>query len=134
MKSRKIIFTLLILLSCCQFVFGQNGLATVDAVKYFDENKRWYNNFTEHWFNFFDIPEEEIRNAIIHWEQIGEDLKNSANEGEGTYGNGGDTHGDFLRWSEKSGFVWLNVNKCNGGPMKITRGRVLVTQVSKSLF
>lgn len=130
MKLKKIASVILILLSGCQFVFSQKGASTDDAVKYFDENKRWYNDFTEHWFNFFDIPEEEVRNAIIHWEQIGEDLKISANESEGTYGNGGDTHGDYLRWSEKSGFVWLNVNKCNGGPMKITRGRVSITQSS----
>lgn len=134
MKLKKIISTLLILLSSCQFIFSQNEALAIDAVKYFDENKRWYNNFTEHWFQFFDIPEEEVRNAIIHWEQIGEDLKNSANKSEGTYGNGGDTHGDYLRWSEKSGFVWLNVNKCNGGPMKITRGKVLVTQSSVRLI
>lgn len=130
MKYKKIISTLLILLSGCHFVFSQNDTTAIDAVKYFDEKKRWYNNFTEHWFQFFDIPEDEVRNAIIHWEQISEDLKNSVKQSEGTYGNGGDTHGDYLRWSEKSGFIWLNVNKCNGGPMKITRGRVSVTESS----
>lgn len=124
------IFAILILLSGCQFAFAQKDAPTVDAVKYFDENKRWYNDFTEHWFNFFDIPEDEVRSAIIHWEQIGEDLKNSINRAEGTYGNGGDTRGTYLRWSEKSGFVWLDVNKCNGGPMKITRGTVAVTTSS----
>ncbi|HLM61969.1 MAG TPA: hypothetical protein VK308_14280 [Pyrinomonadaceae bacterium] len=120
----------MVLLLNCQFVFSQNGAATVDAVRYFDENKRWYNNFTEHWFYFHDIPEEDIRSSIIYWEQIGEDLKTSVNRGEGTYGNGGETHGSYFRWSEKSGFIWLTVNKCIGGPMKITRGRVSVTPIS----
>ena len=100
---------------------------SVDALKYFDENKRWYNEFTEHWFYFHDIPEADIRESIVHWEKIGSDIKNSTSLVEGIYANGGDTHGDYLQWSEKSGFVWLKVNKCGGGPMKIIRGKVVVT-------
>lgn len=96
-----------------------------DVVKFFDENKRWYNGFTETWFYFADISEEEIRDAIIHWEKIGGDLKSSTNVWAGTYGDGGETHGDYFRWSEENGFVWLKVNKCQGGPMQIIRGKVV---------
>ena len=105
-------------------------MSKAEALKYFDENKRWYNEFTEHWFYFFDISEEEIRDSISLWEEIGEDLANSTNKLEGTYESGDTIHGSYLRWSEKSGFVWLVVNKCNGGPMQIIEGRVLVTPIS----
>lgn len=125
MKLHKLFLSFLLLLLSPTIYFGQ--AEDIDAVKYFDENKRWYNTFTEHWFMFFDIPEAEIRDSIIQFDKISKDLKTSKNEWEGTYGNGGDTHGSYLHWSKNSGFVWLVVNKCNGGPMKITRGKVLVT-------
>jgi hypothetical protein len=99
----------------------------VDSLKYFDENKRWYNEFTEHWFHFFDIPESDVRDSITQFDKIGKDFQKPENEWEGTYGNGGDTHGNYLRWSEKNGFILLVVNKCNGGPTQIRRGRVVVT-------
>lgn len=125
----RVFLTLILLFSFSVFATAQDK-EPVDGIKYFNETKRWYNEFTEHWFYFFDISEEEIRDSIAHWDRIGEDIRNSTNRAEGTFGNGGDTHGDYLRWSEKSGFIWLNVNKCNGGPMKITRGRVSLTQSS----
>jgi hypothetical protein len=126
MKLQKIILVLLFLLASVPICFGQvnEKKPSVDAVKYFDENKRWYNEFTEHWFYFNNISENDIRDSIIHWEQIGKDLENTTNEWSGTFGNGGETHGDYLRWSEKSGFIWLRVNKCQGGPMQIIRGKV----------
>jgi len=109
------------------------GDASVDAVKYFDENKRWYNTFTEHWFYFHSIPEDEVRSAIEQWEQIGADLaKPVANEG--TFLKWGETHGQVFRWSEKSGFIWLDVNKCSGGPMAIVRGKVIVEPGYVRLF
>lgn len=129
MKFLKLLFTIPLIFIAFQNHFGQN-IENVDGVKYFDENQRWYNNFTEHWFSFPDIPLNEVRNSIIYWEEIGKDLKTPTNEWEGTYENGGETHGDFFRWSAKSGFILLNVNKCQGGPMRITRGRVQITKTS----
>lgn len=127
----KYLLTVLVLFFSFQFSFSQTAQNTnIDAVEYFDVNKRWYNEFTEHWFYFHDIPEEEIRNSIVFWEQIGRDLKSPENEWGGTYGNGGETHGDYLRWSEKSGFIWLAVNKCIGGPMHIMQGKVKVSSYS----
>ena len=116
------LFPILLLISA---TFAQQT-KPVDAVRYWDENKRWYNEFTEHWFHFHDISENDVRDSIVFWEKIGRDLEDLAASG-GMYGNGGDTHGDYLRWSEASGFIWLNVNKCAGGPMRITRGRVIVS-------
>lgn len=131
----KSILTILIMLFAFQISFGQSVQSVeVDAVKYFDENKRWFNEFTEHWFQFYDIPEEEIRNSIIQFEKISKDLKTTQSEWEGTYGNGGDTHGNYLHWSEKNGFILLVVNKCNGGPTKIARGRVIKTDTSIQLI
>lgn len=121
--SSLIFFSLFLALA--SFAYSQNA-DKVDVVKYFDENKRWYNDYTEHWFNFFDIPEEEVRNSIIQWEKIGADLENAKEQWAGTFFSGGETHGDYFRWSEKNGFVWLKVNKCAGGPMQIIRGRVIV--------
>lgn len=129
MKLINFIFVFFILVIGNITTFGQNNEQTVDAVEYFDLNKRWYNEFTEHWFYFADIPENEVRNAIIQWEQIGKDLKTSSNKNKGTYGDGGDTHGSYFRWSEKSGFIWLNVNKCQGGPVQIVRGKVSADNV-----
>lgn len=124
----KSFLTIFILLFALQNSFGQSlQNSEVDGLKYFDENKRWYNEFTEHWFQFFDIPESEIRDSIAQFDKIGKDLRTPENAWEGTYGNGGDTHGSYIRWSEKNGFIWLIVNKCNGGPMQIIRGKVVVT-------
>lgn len=128
MRFQKFFFLILVLFFALQNSFGQSVQNTeVDALKYFDENKRWYNEFTEHWFNFYDIPESEIRDSIAQFDKIGKDLRNPENEWEGTYGNGGDTHGSYLRWSEKNGFILLVINKCNGGPTQIKRGKVVVT-------
>lgn len=128
MRFQKFSFLILILFFSLQNSFGQSVKTTeVDAVKYFEENRRWYNEFTEHWFQFFDIPEEEIRQSILQFEKISNDLKSSNNSWEGTYGNGGETHGNYIHWSENNGFLLLVVNKCNGGPTQIIRGKVAVT-------
>lgn len=129
--SSLIFFSLFLALA--SFAYSQNA-DKVDVVKYFDENKRWYNDYTEHWFRFFDIPEEEVRNSIIQWEKIGADLENAKEQWAGTFVNGSDTHGDYFRWSEKSGFVWLKVNKCAGGPMQIIRGRAIADSDKVQLF
>lgn len=121
-----ILLVLFNLLNVPLLIKAQNA-EKVDAVKYFDDNKRWHNQYTEHWFHFHDIPEEEIRNSIIQWEQIGKDLENVKQEWAGTFASGSDTHGDYFRWSEKSGFVWLSVNKCRGGPMQVIRGSVVAS-------
>jgi hypothetical protein len=117
--------TVLIIVFGSQFVLAQSAQPnhTVDAVKYFDENKRWYQQYTEHWFNFSDIPESEVRKSIQLWEFIGQDLSGSSDKYSGTYGSGGDTHGSYLRWSKGAGFILLHVNKCQGGPTQIIRGR-----------
>lgn len=130
MQLRVVFFALLIFLTFSQVNIAQNIEKTeaFDAVKFFDEHKRWNNGFTESWFYFSDIPEEEIRKVIIQWEEIGKDLKDSKTGWAATYQNGGDTHGDYFRWSEKNGFIWLKVNKCRGGPMQIIRGKVFVSE------
>jgi hypothetical protein len=120
-------------LALTMFAYGQNE-GKVDAVKYFDENKRWYNEYTEHWFSFFDIPENQIRDSIIHWEKIGADIEGSNDDWTGTFATHGETHGSYFRWSQRNGFIWLSVNKCVGGPMRITRGRVVVQSNMIKLF
>ena len=106
--------------------------ATVDPLAFFDKEKRWYRGASaESWFNFFGIPESDVRNSIEHWERIGRDIENARSGG---YGSGGATHGTYVRWSERSGFVWLDVDHCMGGPMRIVRGRAEVVPTGVILF
>lgn len=122
----KTILTFLITLLTAATVFNQIAPPT-DPVTFFDERKVWYNGFTETWFRF-DFSDEEVRDSIVHWEQIGKDLSvSSSKDLSGFYLGGGETHGEYLRLSEKSGFVWLHVNKCLGGPVRILRGKVQMT-------
>src|SRR5687767_3131052 len=83
-------------------VFAIPGVAqagdTVDPLAFFDANKRWYRgDSAESWFNFFDIPESDVRKSLEHWERIGRDLGDSRSGG---YRSGGATHGTYVRWSE----------------------------------
>ena len=117
---------LTVFLACLAFTssaFSQES-GKIDPLKFFDEHKRWYRGNTEAWFYFFDIPEAEVRKSIEHWEEIGKDLKNlDSSLTKGHYGIGGETHGSYLRWSQEKGFIWLHVDFCQGGPMRILRGR-----------
>lgn len=111
------------LFPCGDRILGQK-IDQADPIAIFDEDKRWYNGFTEAWFRFFDISESDVRNSIEQWELIGRELGSAEASLPGTYASGGDTHGNYLRWSENSGFVLLVVDKCQGGPTTIVRGRV----------
>jgi hypothetical protein len=97
-----------------------------DPLKIFDEHKRWYTGpDSEAWFNFFGIPEDEVRKSIEYWEAVGKDLADlDGSLTKGRYYSGGHTHSSFLRWSKGKGFIWLHVDHCQGGPMRILRGRV----------
>lgn len=98
----------------------------IDPLKFFDEHKRWYTGSNaEPWFYFSDIPDTEVRKSIEHWEEIGKDIVDlDGSLTRGIYAGGGSTHGSFLRYSQKKGFIWLHVDFCQGGPIKILRGRV----------
>jgi hypothetical protein len=99
----------------------------VDPLEFFDKEKRWWRGGSESWFNFFGIPEAEVRNSIEQWERIGRDIEKSGSTRSAGYGGiGGGTHGTYVRWSALSGFVWLDVDDCAGGPMRIVRGRAEV--------
>ena len=73
MQNRKLFVLLALVLSWSLSAIAQDK-PQIDPVAFFDENKRWYNGFTETWFQFFDIPEAEVRKSIVHWELIGRDL------------------------------------------------------------
>ena len=121
---RPFAYAALIILASSVPAFSQQP-SQIDPLALFDEKKVWHTGFTEAWFNFFGIPEGEIRKTIEHWENIGRDLtKATDSKSSGRYYSGGVTHGSFLRWSESNGFVWLDVDHCMGGPMRIRRGRV----------
>lgn len=123
-KRSLIVLSFLALFSAAT-LFAQNA-ERPDPLKIFDEHKRWYTGTTEAWFNFFDIPESDIRSSIEHWEEIGKDLGTIDSSKKGRFGSGGDTHGSYLRWTLEKGFIWLHVDHCQGGPMRILRGSVEV--------
>ncbi len=122
-RTQKMLSVVALVVASGLFTFAQEK-QQIDPIKFFDEHQRWYNGFTEAWFQFYGIPEIEVRKSIEHWEQIGRGPKKPTNPGGGIYASGGDTHGSYVRWSAENGFVWLDVNKCEGGPMRILRGRV----------
>jgi hypothetical protein len=114
MRFRSLL-TCALFLAFCVSSFAQGAVAP-DPLAFFDEHKRWYNGFTEAWFQFFDIPEADVRTSIGVWQEIGK---------AGTlYASGGSTHGTYVMWSMEKGFMSLDVDKCQGGPMRITSGRV----------
>jgi hypothetical protein len=110
------------------------GDGSVDPLAFFDKEKRWYRGNSESWFNFFDIPESDVRKSLEHWERIRHDLENLGSTKSGSFGRGGATHGTIVLWSERSGFVWLEVDHCMGGPMRIVRGRAEVAPTGVILY
>ena len=117
---KRLLFSTLIILLLANISSAQDPLSV------FDKDKRWFNGFTEAWFYFPGMTEGDVRESIEHWERIGEEWKQPTNRFAGIFMSGGETHGDYFRWAPNNGFVWLNVNKCMGGPMQILRGRVEV--------
>ena len=106
--------------------FGAHGVAA-QSEDYLAT--RWQNGLTEPWFMDSErYNKEEAATAQARWKAIGDDLKNPADdEWAGDYFVGGDTHGSYLRWSVKSGFVLAHVDKCAARVMDFSYGKVVVT-------
>ena len=102
------------------FAFPKTSSAQLDQLGY------WENGISEPWwFSSADFNKEDTVTAVKLWHTIGEEIKQQqGGELGGTYFRGGETHGTFLRWSSKTGFVMANVDKCQARVMLLRYGRV----------
>src|SRR5215203_4724566 len=124
-----------ILFSAFLFVFCVSAFAqTPDPLAFFDEHKRWYNGPGEPWFYFFDIAKADVRRSIEKWVEINRSLESAGRGDGGHFWSGGFTHGTVVRWSKDKGYIWLDVDLCQGGPMRIVHGRVEKTPVGLTLI
>ncbi|HET6891555.1 MAG TPA: hypothetical protein VFH31_10665 [Pyrinomonadaceae bacterium] len=101
------------------FAFPHNSSAQLDQWAY------WDNGVSESWwFSSADFGKEEAVTAVKLWQRIGEEIKEQqSDELGGDYFRGGETHGTFLRWSNKTGFVMAHVDKCQAKVMGLSYGR-----------
>jgi len=91
-----------------------------------DERGRWQNGVTEAWWHDPEqFSEEAMAAARARWRQIGEEnLAARSHAWAGDYFVGGDTHGTYMRWSPRAGFVIVSVNKCAATVMGVAHGDV----------
>ncbi|HUE82770.1 MAG TPA: hypothetical protein VMM84_11720 [Pyrinomonadaceae bacterium] len=103
----------LLILFIATSVIGQSKETTV-----------WDNGITERWWLYLDdFSQADLERAIERWELIKKETEAAASPGwAGGYSNGGDTHGSYMRWSPRMGFVMAHVNKCEARLVGLTFG------------
>lgn len=79
-----------------------------------DAQGRWENGVTEAWRHDPEqFSEEAMAATRALWRQIGEENAGpKSHPFAGDYFVGGETHGTYMRWSPRAGFVVVSVNKC----------------------
>lgn len=93
-----------------------------------DEDRRWVNGVTESWWFAEGFTDAEASAAAARWKAIADDLAGAKGAAwTGNYFRGGETHGTYLRWSPRAGFVIVHVNKCAAMVMGLVHGRVEAT-------
>lgn len=93
-----------------------------------DEDRRWVNGVTESWWLDDGFTAAEASAAAARWKAIGDELAGAKGAAwAGDYFRGSDTHGTYLRWSPRAGFVIAHVNKCQAMVMGLVHGRVEAT-------
>jgi hypothetical protein len=99
-----------------------------------DQDGRWVNGIGEPlWFEP-EAPRQEIERLKARWKLIElENAKPLTDPLAGNYGNGGETHGSFLRWAPLAGFVLVHVDKCAARVMGFSYGSVIATPNSIQL-
>jgi hypothetical protein len=92
----------------------------------------WENGVTERWWvDLAEFPKQELDNAIEQWRRIGVDNQNAkSHEWAGGYFTGSNTHGTYLRWSQQSGFILAQVDKCAATLMGLSYGKVVTSPTS----
>lgn len=94
-----------------------------------DQYGRWINGISEPWMFSESTSKEEINSAQQRWSEIG--AENGAGVEKpwvGTYFAGSETHGSYLRWSLRNGFVLMQVDKCAAQVMGFSYGSVIFNQ------
>jgi hypothetical protein len=103
-----------------------------------DEWGFWQNGVTESWWlNSKDFSLAEATGGVERWKAIGEEYaagRAAAGTWAGDYFRGGDTHGTYLRWSPRTGFVIAHVNKCAAQVTGLVYGRVEATPTLVQFF
>ena len=107
-------------------------ISLAQAQKYVE----WHNGVTERWFvDTSEFSQEKLGSAIERWKLIeAENLQQKSHEWAGGYFIGSDTHGSYLRWSPRAGFVMANVNKCAAMLMGLSFGKVVASPTSVRLI
>lgn len=99
-----------------------------EASAQLDADRRWVNGVTESWWLADGFTDAEASAAAARWKAIGDELAGAKGAAwTGDYFRGSDTHGTYLRWSPRAGFVIAHVNKCAAMVMGIVHGRVEAT-------
>jgi hypothetical protein len=116
-------------------IFLAVAISAIGQPSQFEQDGRWINGVSESWFFEAEHPREEILAMQFKWAAIGNELQQpSQHRWQGGYFEGSDTHGDYLRWSPKSGFVWLKVDKCRATVMSFSYGEVVAGPTSVQLI
>lgn len=86
----------------------------------------WENGVTESWwFSSEDFTKEDALAAVARWKSAGGEGPDAPVAGwDGIYFSGSDTHGTYIRWSPRGGFVIAQIDKCQARVMGLTYGRV----------
>jgi hypothetical protein len=113
--SRKLLFAVIVI--CL--------IPASDLYAQLDQWGYWQNGVSEPWwFSTAEFNSEEAARAVARWNEIGAEKKSSSQEWTGDYFRGGDTHGNYIRWSPQGGFVMAHINKCEARVMRVTYGHV----------
>jgi hypothetical protein len=114
---------------CSAILIGLSLLSLqMTALAQRDQWGYWNNGVTESWwFSAEEFTAEEAADAVARWNAIGADNGlQGASVWAGDYFSGGDTHGTYVRWSQKSGYLMAHVDKCQAKVMGLSYGRVEV--------
>ncbi|HKR02524.1 MAG TPA: hypothetical protein VJT09_17740 [Pyrinomonadaceae bacterium] len=101
-----------------------------------DLYERWENGVSEAWW-FADRATlaKEITAAQSRWKLIEiENATAATNEWAGDYFIGGETHGRYLRWAPRNGFVLMNVDKCQAMVMSLDYGKAAASTALIQFF
>ncbi|HEY5883698.1 MAG TPA: hypothetical protein VIT88_03385 [Pyrinomonadaceae bacterium] len=109
-----------ILFAICFALCAASGVhAQIDKWGY------WQNGVSEAWW--FPTPQfttQQADEAIARWKSIEDENRATSNAWTGTYFQGSEVHGTYLRLSLRNGFVIAHVDKCQAKVVGLTYGTV----------